>query len=92
MDKLSLNDLNILIEAMTAWESKDDAGHLMMDLLSSVTAPKGKNEDREAFKSMLKDKVKDRSLEKDQRKEVSIMLKAKLIGLRNENMVTVGLG
>lgn len=76
-DTLAIEEINILLAALEAWENKDAS----MDILDIITD----NIIKDGPKDMLKQKEQQKAQrvkERDQRKETSIMLKAKLIGMK----------
>lgn len=81
MEDLTLTDLDILIESLTAWEA--DASALVGDLIVNMVASKEMRETDE-FKQQAAVREHDSSVKKATRAEASIMLKAKLITIKNQ--------
>lgn len=76
---LSRQDLDALIEAVEAWENKDDAGNIVESLmLSSMRIG-----DIPGIKEEASRKAANRQAEKKIRKERSIILRAKLLQIRD---------
>lgn len=83
MEQLSEQDINTLIEALKSWEDKDFGTGIMMDMVemmvTDTTAPN--------HKADLAKKREERSNEAKKskmiREERSILLKAKLISMRD---------
>jgi hypothetical protein len=82
MPELTDEDLAVLMEAVEAWESKDFAGEMMGDLVGAMMTrndPEGKakyDEQRGKEKA-------ERERVRTARKEAGVMLRAKLLTLRN---------
>lgn len=75
----TIDDLNVLMEAMEAWENKDTAGELMGSLLTAMLAPHDTDEQK-ANLQREQDEARLRATDaKNMRKERSILLRAKLI-------------
>ena len=78
---LTIEELDILIEAMSAWEHRDSGGDLMKSLLTTMIA-----KDDEQRERMLQDQEEERNqkeLEKQKEKETSILIKTKLIHMKD---------
>ncbi len=80
-NNLSSKEIDILVDALEAWERKDMTGKLMGGLLKAMIAKddpvmKAKMEEEERIENEKEEK------EARQRKEVALMLKAKLIGIK----------
>ena len=93
---LELSDINVLLEALDAWEKEPETssfgGDVMMTLLSVMAGPK-KEVDPEGYErhrleqDRERKQARDKTLAKVQlRKDTVILLKAKLIQMRNELM------
>ena len=80
MEDLTLTDLDILIESLTTWEA--DASALVGDLIVHMVASKEMRETDE-FKQQAATRESSSALKKATRAEASIMLKAKLMGIKN---------
>jgi hypothetical protein len=76
----------VLVEALEAWESKDFAGEMMVDIVESIMKP-----DNPAAVAKLRDeRQRDkhaRERAKALRKERSVLLRAKLLTLRDRRRV-----
>jgi ABC-type uncharacterized transport system involved in gliding motility auxiliary subunit len=84
MEKLTEQEINDLIDALTAWEDKDFGSFVMSSLLEVMLSDKGSEESREKMKKeRLIQQQKEESL-KRLRKEQSILIKVKLIKMRSE--------
>lgn len=81
MTDLTKQDLEMLIEAVEAWESKDAAAQLMDSMLGSLVCKN--DEDRKRFEEKQEQKAMARNEHKKMRKERSIILRAKLIAMRD---------
>lgn len=83
---LTDDDLTTLVEALEAWETKDFSGELMGMMLESVLAKGDDNQraQREAQRELEKAK---RERQKEIRKEQSVILRAKLLVIRNRRRV-----
>lgn len=79
---LTREDIDVLIEATEAWESKDAAGELMGDLLQGMLS-RGDEKTLAEMKQRKMEETRKREQEKKLRKERSIILRAKLISLRD---------
>ncbi len=78
---LSKQELNTILEALEAWESKDLAGELIESIL---TAALGKSSGQQSFiEQTMKPMKAKRAEEAKVRKERSVLLRAKLIGIRD---------
>jgi hypothetical protein len=87
LPELTDDDLTTLAEAMEAWESKDLSGEMLGDVLGAmlvdrrdVTA-KAKYEEEHAREQLKRDRVKA------VRKERSVVIRAKLLTLRERRRV-----
>ncbi len=86
--QLSDDDISVLLESLEAWVSKDFAGEMMGDLLGSMfikddPIAKAKFDDERLAQKVNRDR------EKVVRKERSIILRSKLLMMRNERRVSV---
>ena len=81
MDKLTLSDIDILIEALSAWESntKELLGDMVMNLMIGK-----EGRDRPEFKLAEESRKAKSEVEKTTRIEAPIMLKAKLINMKTQ--------
>lgn len=83
---ISDDDIDVLLEALEAWETKDVAGDIMGDIFSAVLAGKDPAAKAEMENSRRGEKVQ-RERAKVLRKERSIMLRAKLLTIRERRRV-----
>lgn len=86
LPELTDDDLGTLIDALEAWESKDQAGEMLGDVLGAMLTrddPRAKHELEQRMRSdqLMRDRAKG------MRKERSVMLRAKLLTLRNRRRV-----
>ena len=77
-DILELDDVQVLLEAMEAWENKDDAGALMSGMVGALLT-KGDEE----WKAKQKESDDKLAAAKRMRKERSVLLRAKLIQFKD---------
>lgn len=83
MEKLTSDDISILLESLKAWEEKDLAGDLMSTLLEGMLL-KPRNEMEEAQQKADREAKRAKAdSERAYRKERSVLLQAKLISMRN---------
>ncbi len=84
--ELDDDDLNTLVDALEAWESKDQAAEMFGDIVDTVL---GANDPRaaHALADRRRDSQQQARREKSVRKERSILLRAKLLTLRNRRRV-----
>lgn len=76
----TIDDLNVLMEAMEAMENKDLAGDLMASVVHAMLTPKNQTPDADAQWQRDEEARKEKTAgAKAQRKERSILLRAKLI-------------
>ena len=87
MTQLTNKDIDNLMEALDAWEAKDNFGGLMEIIFDSIT----ENMLDEESKAERKERNRIHNLEvereKIERKEKSVLLKAKLITIKQDNLV-----
>ena len=77
MNELSIDEIRVLLEAMEAWEEKDFATEIMDVVMSSVLG--GKADER--VSAELTKRQQKFAEDRANRKERSILIRAKLIGL-----------
>lgn len=82
--ELTVQDLEVLVEAMTAWEEKDFAGEMLGDLFGAIMSDKLTEEGKKKLEEEKKEKNILREKQKKVRKEQSIMIKAKLLSLKTK--------
>lgn len=84
---LTREDLDVLIEATEAWESKDSFGDLFEGVLTAMIGPREDGPEREAWLRKQEALRADKNVAAEQakrvRKERSIILRAKLIQMRD---------
>ncbi len=80
--ELDDSDLETLIDALEAWESKDMAGDIMGTLLDSVLSQKHRGMPADVSEQRRRD-VAEREANKRMRKERSVLLRAKLLTIRD---------
>lgn len=82
MENLNMTDIDILVEALTAWEHKEVAGDMMTSLLTATLIGNDPQ-----LREKCKQEADERKLKGAKalqgRQETSILLKAKLIGIKN---------
>ena len=83
MNELTRQDLDVLIESMEAWENKDDFGGIIAGMFDEMLSEKSSPEKQLEMKLRREKENRDRQDKKLVRKERSIMLRAKLIALRD---------
>ena len=76
----NIDEIRDLLSALNSWE-KDDEGELLGTLLGGMLVPK---EEHEKYLEGRRIKSEEASQEKEARTERSILLKAKLISMKNE--------
>lgn len=75
------NEIDILMEALDAWESKDSMSDLLVTMLGAGMA---KDEaSRDSYLEERQIEMEKRKLEQRTRKEQAILIKAKLIQMRD---------
>ena len=94
MEGLTRQEIDTLIEAMEAYERKNTSGDMMMDVIDMVMKGKDRKHEGEltdAEECELRSHMDIKRRERDKRdkglKETSIILKAKLIRLRDSQTV-----
>ena len=86
MGTLTRKEIDTLVDALEAWEAKDFGGELIFSLFGAMLCkddPESKAK-MEAEEKTRRDKMET---ERRERKETSLMLKAKLIGLKQNMLV-----
>jgi hypothetical protein len=79
LEDVTVNDLQVLIEALDAWINKDAGGDLMGDLLTAMVTKDGSMENPKVEQEKAK-----RRRAKEQRAETAIFIKAKLLFIKKE--------
>ncbi len=83
--QLTIKDLEILIESLDAWENKEIAGEMMGELMSMMILGKDVTQEDKAQYEIDRDVKREKAeFEKRERKETSLLLKAKLVMLKQE--------
>lgn len=88
MENLSSKEIDILIEALESWENKDFGSQVMAGMMRTMLLPKDVSPEIKAEweeKERLQDEKYE--IEKRQRKEVSLLLKAKLIMIKRDSSI-----
>ena len=80
--ELTIKEIDILIDALDAWESRNVAENLFADLLTHIVIPEG--QERDDAKRKLRDDREKEELQKKNEKEKSILIKAKLIQMKDK--------
>lgn len=77
---LDLNDIETLIDAVSAWQSKDSMHEIINTMLTAAFVPQDKREE-------LKAKDDEQKIEREAKARVTseraVLLKAKLIGMKD---------
>ena len=83
---LTNKEIDTLIDALTAWESKDLAGNLIGCLFSAMLT---KDDPVAKEKARIREEAETQKSEREkaERKEQSLLLKAKLIQIKQSNLV-----
>lgn len=85
---ISGDDLDTLIEALEAWEHKDTAGEMLGDVMEAMIT-RGDPETKAKLKADGDERKRTRERERASRKERSIILRAKLLAIRNNRRIEV---
>jgi hypothetical protein len=81
--ELSRQDYSDLIEAVEAWENKDDASQMIGEMMEALVA-RGDKAHAAMIRQEVESRRREQALSKRIRKERSIMLRAKLIQMRDQ--------
>lgn len=84
--ELGDDDLATLIEALEAWEHKDDSSEMFGDILDVIMDEKNPQK-RAAVQEARAAQKLEMKRKKDSRKERSVLLRAKLLTLRDRRRV-----
>ena len=76
----NLDEIKDLMSALDSWES-DDGGELLSTLMGGILTPA---ENRDEYLEERKALLEEKAQEKEARKEKSVLLKAKLISMRDK--------
>ena len=90
LPELADDDLATLMEALEAWEVKDQASEMFGDVMEAVVTTPGTRESQAFVESRQREKQK-RDAAKSARKERSVLLRAKLLMLRERRRTERGL-
>lgn len=83
MTELTRNELDILIESVDHWVEKDMVGGLLDGLLLSMIGKDAPEQSRRQMEMDRSAKEEERKAQKRLRKEQAIILKAKLLSIRD---------
>lgn len=89
MDNLTLEDCEILIEALSAWETQESRNAMLGNIMGMTFAGIGKETQEEREKALADATTKAKQeqdniqLQEKSKREQSILLKAKLIHIRD---------
>jgi hypothetical protein len=86
LPELTDDDLDVLVEALEAWESKDVAGEMLGDVVESMLTRGDPVAVAKIRDQRQRDKY-DRERARTARKERSVLLRAKLLTLRDRRRV-----
>lgn len=81
MDTLNTQDLQILIEAVEAWENKDLAGDVMSTVFGAMLMPKDDSVAAARYKAEEAERRAQSEEKRQDRKQQSVILRAKLFGI-----------
>ena len=82
--QLTLEDISDLMDAVENWETKGATGEILGDLMDGILLKELTLEAQEEQKRRRDRQKEERNIETKIRKERSVLLRAKLIGLRQE--------
>jgi hypothetical protein len=82
MDKINNQEIDILIEAVDEWVNKDSMGNLMTGLMGTLFTDKMDEVGKKKFEEMEAKKDRERKEARKLREETAIMLKAKLLSMK----------
>lgn len=84
----SSKEIDTLVDALDAWERKDATGQLMGGLFKAILSDKMDDEGRAKMEAKEREEEEKYNREARQRKEISLLLKAKLITLKHEQEIS----
>lgn len=84
LDEITEQEVNVLIEAVDAWVDKDFGHSIMTDMITMMLSDGASPEAKEKIKRTKEDERNKAKQEKTLRKEQAIMLKAKLLKIRDK--------
>ena len=82
-NNLSSKEIDTLVEALEAWETKDNTGRLLGGLMSAMLSDKMGDEAKAKMEAAEKEREEKAEREQKQRKETSLLLKAKLVMMKH---------
>ncbi len=85
-EHLTDDDLDTLMEALEAWEVKDSAGEMLSDVLEMAITGKQPGEDV-AWAAQRRAQKQQLAKARTSRKERSVLLRAKLLTMRQQRSV-----
>lgn len=80
---LTPDECNVLIESLVSWESKHVAGEVLATVMQATIMSSAPEEVKRELSAKQEEKERRNAIEATARKEVSVLLRAKLIQLRN---------
>ncbi len=86
---LTTKEIDTLIEAMEAWETKDVSSHITSRLMGAFFSDKLTEEGKKKLEEKERADDEKRKLEEKSRKETSTLLKAKLIGMKHDKNIAL---
>lgn len=86
LPELDDDDLATLLEALQAWEFKDQASEMFDDVISAIVSDERPGAAK-AVEDIVRRKQRERLQLRTVRKERSVLLQAKLLTLRNRRRV-----
>ena len=84
MNNLTAKELDVLVDALETWEHKESMGMLMDSIFSSMLTKDAPPEMVAEIKRKDEEDRQKYEREKRERKEISLMLRAKLVGIKQE--------
>jgi hypothetical protein len=81
--ELTRDDLNVLLEAVESWERKDDAGDLMSMIVDGTIGKMASPEAVAEMAAIRAAEKEEKAAAKRNRKERSVLLRAKLLQIRD---------
>ena len=83
MDALTVSDVNILIKAVDDWVNSETMDSMLFGIMATVMVSGGSPKDVENAKKVVEKNINDAHSARTQRAETGILLKAKLLKLRD---------
>jgi hypothetical protein len=84
---LTEDDLDVLCEALESWEAKGFAGEIMGDLMGALVVDRKNPAQLSEYETLRRKEREKADREKAARKERSVLLRAKLLTIRNDQRV-----